>query len=126
MSKQPVRAHLLDTLLADIILPPLPAGTNYLNEEEMFQHNAALRPILDGATCIEATNVARFFDGSYLTLAQTRIEACRREEEDGADLRKRQAAHGWVSPSSRERLWGVRVERETWEAVFRILDGGKP
>jgi hypothetical protein len=44
----------------------LPAGTNYLNEEEMFQHNAALRPILDGATCIEATNVARFFDDSYL------------------------------------------------------------
>lgn len=66
MSKQQVRARLLDALLSDIILPPLPAGKNYLNEEEMFQHNAALRPILGGATCIEATNVARFFDDSYL------------------------------------------------------------
>lgn len=66
MSKQQVRAHLLDTLLTGIVLPPLPAGTNYLDEEEMFQHNTALRPVLDGATCIEATNVARFFDDSYL------------------------------------------------------------
>jgi hypothetical protein len=66
MSKQQVRARLLDALLADIILPPLPAGTNFLSEEEIFTHNAALRPILAGATCIEATNVARFFDNSYL------------------------------------------------------------
>lgn len=66
MSKQPVRARLLDALLSGIVLPPLPAGTNYLDEEEMFQHNAALRQVLDGATCVEATNVARFFDDSYL------------------------------------------------------------
>jgi hypothetical protein len=66
MSKQQIRAHLLDALVSEIILPPLPAGTNYLDEEEMFQHNAALRQILTDATCIEATNVARFFDTSYL------------------------------------------------------------
>ena len=66
MSKQPVRARLLDTLMSEIVLPPLPVGTNFINEDEAFQHNAALRPILDGATCIEATNVARFFDSSYL------------------------------------------------------------
>ena len=65
MSKQPVRAHLLDTLLSDIVLPPLPMSDVALDKEEMFHHNAALRPILDGATCIEATNVARFFDNSY-------------------------------------------------------------
>jgi hypothetical protein len=58
--------------------------------------------------------------------ARARIKACRRDEEDGADLRKRQAEHGWVSPASRERLYGVRVECETWEAVLRILDGGSP
>lgn len=58
--------------------------------------------------------------------AQTRIAVCRRDEEDGAALRKRQAEHGWVSPASRERLWGVRVERETWEAVLSMLDGGSP
>jgi hypothetical protein len=27
---------------------------------------------------------------------------------------------------SRERLYGARVERATWEAVLRILDGGSP
>ena len=67
MSKQQVRARLLDALVSDIILPPLPAGTNFLSENEVFEHNAALRPILTSATCIEATNVARFFDSSYLT-----------------------------------------------------------
>jgi len=66
MSKQQVRARLLDALIANIILPPLSTGTNFINEEEAFAHNAALRAILDGATCIEATNVARFFDDSYL------------------------------------------------------------
>lgn len=66
MSKQPVRAHLLDTLLSGVILPPQPNHDVLLHEEEIFQHNAALRQILDGATCIEATNVARFFDNSYM------------------------------------------------------------
>ena len=66
MSKHPVRARLLDALASGIILPPLPATDVALDPEEMFTHNAALRPILDGATCIEATNVARFFDDSYL------------------------------------------------------------
>jgi hypothetical protein len=66
MSKHPVRAHLLDALLSDIVLPPLPARDVALDEEEMFQHNAALRQILSDATCIEATNVARFFDENYM------------------------------------------------------------
>ena len=66
MSKQPVRARLLDALLSDIVLPPLPATDVALDEAEMFHHNAALRQVLGGATCIEATNVARFFDDSYL------------------------------------------------------------
>jgi hypothetical protein len=66
MSKQPVRARLLDALLSDIVLPPLPARDIALDEEEMFHHNAALRTVLGGSTCVEATNVARFFDDSYL------------------------------------------------------------
>ena len=66
MSKQPIRARLLDALLSEIVLPPLPAEDVALNEEEMFHHNAVLRQVLDGATCVEATNVARFFDDSYL------------------------------------------------------------
>jgi hypothetical protein len=66
MSKQQVRARLLDALLTDIVLPPQPPRDVVLVEEEMFQHNAALRSILGGATCIEATNVARFFDQNYM------------------------------------------------------------
>lgn len=66
MSKQPIRARLLDALVSEVVLPPQPARTNFLDQEELFQHNAALRQILTDATCIEATNVARFFDNSYL------------------------------------------------------------
>jgi hypothetical protein len=66
VSKHQVRARLLDALLSDIVLPPLPARDVALDEAMMFQHNASLRQILDGATCVEATNVARFFDDSYM------------------------------------------------------------
>src|SRR5580765_4194698 len=66
MSKQPVRARLLDALLSDVILPPLPARDVALDQEMVFHHNAALRPILSEAVCIEATNVARFFDENYM------------------------------------------------------------
>ena len=66
MSKQQVRARLLDALLSDVILPPLPATDVALDHDEILGHNAALRQILGGATCVEATNVARFFDDSYL------------------------------------------------------------
>lgn len=64
--KQPVKARLLDVLLSDIILPPLPATDVTLNEEMVFQHNAATRSIIGDAVCIEATNVARFFDENYM------------------------------------------------------------
>jgi len=66
MSKQQVRARLLDALVSDIILPPLPAQDNFVTQETVFAHNAAMRPILNGATCIEATNVARFFNDNYM------------------------------------------------------------
>ena len=66
MSKQPVQARLLDALLSGIVLPPMPNHDYVLDQDEMFQHNAALRQVLGGATCVEATNVARFFDDSYV------------------------------------------------------------
>ena len=65
--KKQVRSRLLDALLSGIILPPLPASDFIISEEETFGHNAALRQILGDATCIEASNVARFFDDNYLT-----------------------------------------------------------
>jgi hypothetical protein len=65
MSKHPVRAHLLDALLSDVVLPPLPAADVALHEGLVFDHDAVLKSVLGGATCIEATNVARFFDDSY-------------------------------------------------------------
>ena len=67
MSKPQVRARLLDTLMSGVIVPPLPATDVALDQEMVFQHNASLRSILDGAVCIEATNVARFFDDNYLS-----------------------------------------------------------
>lgn len=72
MSKQPVRARLLDTLVDGIVLAPLPATDVSLSEETVFAHNAALRPLLNGAVCIEATNVARFFDDSYMATGDTK------------------------------------------------------
>jgi len=66
VSKQQVRVRLLDALLSDLVLPPLPATAHEVNPEEIFQHNASVRQILSDATCIEATNVARFFDHNYM------------------------------------------------------------
>jgi hypothetical protein len=65
--KQQVRARFLDALAEGIVLPPLPARDVDVTQEMVFAHNAALRPLLSGATCVEATNVARFFDESYMT-----------------------------------------------------------
>ena len=67
MSKQQVRARLLDALLSEVFLPPLPATSVALDPEMVFQHNAGMRQILGGAVCVEATNVARFFDDNYLS-----------------------------------------------------------
>jgi len=64
--KQQVRARLLDVLLSDIVLPPLPATDVALHENMVRRHNDVLRSVLGGAVCIEATNVARFFDDSYV------------------------------------------------------------
>jgi hypothetical protein len=66
VSKQQVRARLLDALMSGIVLPPLPKSDVALDEVEMLRHNAALRQVFGGATCVEATNVARFFDQSYV------------------------------------------------------------
>jgi hypothetical protein len=65
--KHPVRARLLDALLSDVILPPLPATDIALDQEMVFQHNAGMHQILGDAVCVEATNVARFFDDNYLS-----------------------------------------------------------
>lgn len=67
MSKQQVRARLLDAILSDVLLPPLPATDVALDQETVFHHNASMRRILGDAVCVEATNVARFFDDSYLS-----------------------------------------------------------
>jgi hypothetical protein len=67
VSKRPIRARLLDALLAGILVPPLPATDVTLDQEMVFHHNASMRRILDGAVCVEATNVARFFDDNYLS-----------------------------------------------------------
>src|SRR5262245_32700222 len=69
MSKQPIRARLLDTLLSEVILPPLPAMEVTLHEQLVCDHNTVLRSVLSGAVCIEASNVGRFFVDNYVATA---------------------------------------------------------
>ena len=67
MSKQQVKAKLLDALLANVILPPLPADVpEGVVAPTLLDHNMAVRQLLAGATCIEASNVARYFDETYV------------------------------------------------------------
>ena len=67
MSKQQVKAKLLDTLLSDVILPPLPADLpEGVAAASVLDHNVAVRQLLAGATCIEASNVARYFGDNYI------------------------------------------------------------
>lgn len=67
MSKQQVKAKLLDALLADVLLPPLPANLpEQVAAANVLDHNIAVRQLLTGAVCIEASNVARYFDENYI------------------------------------------------------------
>lgn len=60
-----IKRRLLDTLLEEIVLTPLPAHDVYINAERVATHNASVRTVLAGAQCIEASNIARFFEQSY-------------------------------------------------------------
>ena len=67
MSKHPVKAKLLDVLLADLILPPLPTDMpEQIVKASVLNHNVAVRQLLTGAVCIEASNVARYFEENYI------------------------------------------------------------
>jgi hypothetical protein len=67
VSKQPVKAKLLDALLSDVLLPPLPANVpEAVVGPSLVDHNMAVRQLLTGATCIEASNVARYFEENYI------------------------------------------------------------
>jgi len=63
--KKDIRRRLLDTLIEEPILMPLPNRDVVLDPEDVIAHNLAIAPFLDSAQCIEATNVARFFERSY-------------------------------------------------------------
>lgn len=62
-----VRRRLLDTLIEDTILVPLPNRDVVLDPVDVVGHNLAIKPFLESATCIEASNIARFFEQSYTT-----------------------------------------------------------
>ena len=66
MSKQPVRRRLFDALLDDITLLPLPAEDVVLDPREIANHTDLVRTMCSGAKVIEASNVARYFDESYI------------------------------------------------------------
>jgi len=66
MSKQQVKAKLLDSLLSDLILPPLPEDVpERVVAPTLVNHNMAVRQLLDGAVCVEASNVARYYEDNY-------------------------------------------------------------
>ena len=65
MSKQQIRARLLDALLSDTVLPPMPNRNYVVDQGEIAVFNRSVRALLDGAVCIEASNVARFFSENY-------------------------------------------------------------
>ncbi len=58
--------RLLDALLNDVILPPLPPEEATLDSEAVFDQNVILKGMLSTAHCIEATNVNDFFLTTYL------------------------------------------------------------
>lgn len=64
--KNNIRRRLLDTLKEDVVLPPLPNRDVILDQDEIAAHNKAMRPFLDKAQCIEASNVARYFEETYV------------------------------------------------------------
>ena len=65
--KQQVKAKLLDALIQDLILPPLPEDVpEAVVAPTLVGHNMAVRQLLSGAVCIEASNVARYFDENYI------------------------------------------------------------
>lgn len=68
--KKDIRRRLLDVAKEDIILPPLPPQDVVLDTDAMLAHTAAIRPWLDKAQCIEATNVAHYFDTTYVGLGK--------------------------------------------------------
>jgi len=61
-----IRRRLLDTLREETILPPLPDHNVVLDSDEIAAHTASLRPCLAKAQCIEASNVARYFEETYV------------------------------------------------------------
>jgi hypothetical protein len=66
VSKRQVKAKLLDVLLSEMVLPPLPANVpEAVVAPTLIDHNVAVRQRLMGATCIEASNVARYFEENY-------------------------------------------------------------
>lgn len=65
--KKDIRKRLLDELREVTILPPLPPKDVLLDADVIAQHNASTRALLEQAQCIEASNVARFFEKSYAT-----------------------------------------------------------
>lgn len=64
--KQPVRSRLMDRLLEGYVLPPLPNQDFLVSELLVRKHTQKTHTALAGATVIEATNVARFFDTAYV------------------------------------------------------------
>jgi hypothetical protein len=64
--KKDIRRRLLDQVKEEMILPPLPNQDVILDVEEIARHSVAFQKALANAQCIEASNVARYFEETYV------------------------------------------------------------
>lgn len=64
--KPQIRARFLDILKAGYVIPPLPNHDVQLYEPDLQAHRNWLNLYFERAQCIEASNVARFFEDTYI------------------------------------------------------------
>jgi len=64
--KNDIKRRLLDTVKDEVILTPLPPHDVILDPEDVARHDAAIKPFLHRAQCIEASNIARYFEETYV------------------------------------------------------------
>lgn len=63
--KKDIRRRLLDTMRELPILAPLPNEDVVLDPYNVIAHHMAIAPFLETAQCIEASNIARYFEQTY-------------------------------------------------------------
>lgn len=64
--KKDIQRRLLDVCKDEVVMGPLPAHDVILDPEDVARHDLAIKPALNRAQCIEASNIARYFEETYV------------------------------------------------------------